>query len=93
MPDATPSIPPSSPPSSTSGTTGLPKGVMLSHNNVASNVLVAEPRVPAVDPNMDYRVLSFLPVCHIFERMLHYLYMYMGAQIHFGEAWKPSRTT
>ncbi|MGB1100252.1 MAG: AMP-binding protein, partial [Flavobacteriales bacterium] len=58
----------------TSGTTGLPKGVMLSHNNVASNVLIAQPRVPAVDPNMDYRVLSFLPVCHIFERMLHYLY-------------------
>ena len=70
----------------TSGTTGLPKGVMLSHNNVASNVLIAEPRVPAVDPNMDYRVLSFLPVCHIFERMLHYLYIYMGAQIHFGES-------
>ena len=70
----------------TSGTTGLPKGVMLSHNNVASNVLIAQPRVPAVDPNMDYRVLSFLPVCHIFERMLHYLYMYMGAQIHFGES-------
>ena len=70
----------------TSGTTGLPKGVMLSHNNVASNVLIAKPRVPAVDPNMDYRVLSFLPVCHIFERMLHYLYMYMGAQIHFGES-------
>ena len=70
----------------TSGTTGLPKGVMLSHNNVASNVLVAKPRVPAVDPNLDYRVLSFLPVCHIFERMLHYLYIYMGAQIHFGES-------
>ncbi|MDA0945750.1 MAG: long-chain fatty acid--CoA ligase [Bacteroidetes bacterium] len=70
----------------TSGTTGLPKGVMLSHNNVASNVLIAQPRVPAVDPNLDYRVLSFLPVCHIFERMLHYLYMYMGAQIHFGES-------
>ena len=70
----------------TSGTTGLPKGVMLSHNNVASNVLIAKPRVPAVDPNLDYRVLSFLPVCHIFERMLHYLYMYMGAQIHFGES-------
>ena len=70
----------------TSGTTGLPKGVMLSHNNVASNVLIAQPRVPAVDANMDYRVLSFLPVCHIFERMLHYLYMYMGAQIHFGES-------
>ena len=52
----------------TSGTTGLPKGVMLSHNNVASNVLIAQPRVPAVDPNMDYRVLSFLPVCHIFEQ-------------------------
>ena len=70
----------------TSGTTGLPKGVMLSHNNVASNVLIAKPRVPAVDPNLDYRVLSFLPVCHIFERMLHYLYMYMGSQIHFGES-------
>ena len=59
---------------------------MLSHNNVASNVLIAKPRVLAVHPNMDYRVLSFLPVCHIFERMLHYLYMYMGAQIHFGES-------
>jgi long-chain acyl-CoA synthetase len=70
----------------TSGTTGLPKGVMLSHDNVSSNVLVAKPRVPAVDPNLDYRVLSFLPVCHIFERMLHYLYIYMGAQIHFGES-------
>jgi long-chain acyl-CoA synthetase len=70
----------------TSGTTGLPKGVMLSHRNIAMNVAVSISRLPHVDPNTDYRVLSFLPVCHIFERMLHYLYMYVGAQIHFAES-------
>jgi long-chain acyl-CoA synthetase len=73
----------------TSGTTGLPKGVMLSHLNVVSNALVAKDRVPldGVDGmEGEMRVLSFLPVCHIFERMLHYLYMYMGASIHFGES-------
>ena len=70
----------------TSGTTGLPKGVMLSHRNIAMNVAVSISRLPHVDPNSEYRVLSFLPVCHIFERMLHYLYMYVGAQIHFAES-------
>lgn len=70
----------------TSGTTGLPKGVMLSHNNVTQNVLHSIPRLPEVDPNETFRVLSFLPVCHIFERVLHYLYMYVGAQIHFAES-------
>ena len=70
----------------TSGTTGLPKGVMLSHQNVVTNVLVAKDRVPLEGVEGEMRVLSFLPVCHIFERMLHYLYMYMGASIHFGES-------
>jgi long-chain acyl-CoA synthetase len=70
----------------TSGTTGLPKGVMLSHKNVVTNVLVAKDRVPLEGVEGEMKVLSFLPVCHIFERMLHYLYMYMGASVHFGES-------
>ena len=70
----------------TSGTTGLPKGVMLSHNNVVTNTLTAKDSVPLEGVEGELRVLSFLPVCHIFERMLHYLYMYMGASIYFGES-------
>ena len=70
----------------TSGTTGLPKGVMLSHNNVVTNALIAKERVPLEGVDGEMRVLSFLPVCHIFERMLHYLYIYMGASIYFGES-------
>jgi long-chain acyl-CoA synthetase len=67
----------------TSGTTGSPKGVMLSHNNIISNVMGCLDRIPA-DENS--RVLTFLPVCHIYERMLHYLYMYLGCSIHFAES-------
>jgi long-chain acyl-CoA synthetase len=67
----------------TSGTTGNPKGVMLSHNNILSNVLASKSRIPADEHS---RVLSFLPVCHIYERMLHYLYMYLGCSIHFAES-------
>ena len=67
----------------TSGTTGNPKGVMLSHNNILSNVDACQPAIPA-DSNS--KVLSFLPVCHIYERMLHYLYMYIGCSIHFAES-------
>lgn len=67
----------------TSGTTGNPKGVMLSHNNLLSNVLACEYSIPADEHS---RVLSFLPVCHVYERMLHYLYMYLGASIHFAES-------
>jgi len=67
----------------TSGTTGKPKGVMLSHNNIVTNVLDSYPRLPLT--NGDMRVLSFLPVCHIFERMLHYLYQYAGVSIYFAE--------
>ncbi|MFD0991980.1 AMP-dependent synthetase/ligase [Tenacibaculum geojense] len=68
----------------TSGTTGRPKGVMLSHKNIVSNVLASEKRVP-----LEYgksRGLSFLPVCHIFERMILYLYQYCGVSIYFAEA-------
>ena len=60
----------------TSGTTGKPKGVMLTHRNIAQNALNSIPRLPEREAGTDYRVLSFLPVCHIFERMLHYLYMH-----------------
>jgi len=68
----------------TSGTTGRPKGVMLSHNNVVSNVLNSMPRLPL--KLGDFSALSFLPVCHIFERMLLYLYQYSGCSIYFAEA-------
>ena len=67
----------------TSGTTGNPKGVMLSHSNILSNVFACQSRIPA-DNNSN--VLSFLPVCHIYERMLHFLYMYIGCSIYFGES-------
>jgi long-chain acyl-CoA synthetase len=67
----------------TSGTTGNPKGVMLSHNNILSNVVACIDRMPC-DENS--RVLTFLPVCHVYERMLHYLYMYMGCSIFFAES-------
>ena len=65
----------------TSGTTGNPKGVMLSHNNILSNVNDCRPRIPADE---FARVLSFLPSCHVYERMLHYLYMTVGCSIHFA---------
>lgn len=69
----------------TSGTTGLPKGVMLTHRNIASNVIESCDRLPTVDHG-NFKILSFLPVCHIFERMLHYLYIYQGASIYFAES-------
>lgn len=67
----------------TSGTTGNPKGVMLSHHNILSNVEACIESIPA-DNNS--KVLSFLPVCHIYERMLHYLYMHLGCSIYFAES-------
>jgi long-chain acyl-CoA synthetase len=67
----------------TSGTTGKPKGVMLSHDNITSNVLNSYPRLPLT--NGETRILSFLPICHIFERMLIYLYQYSGSSIYFAE--------
>ncbi|BDB57051.1 AMP-dependent synthetase/ligase [Flavobacterium ammonificans] len=68
----------------TSGTTGKPKGVMLSHKNIVSNVISSAPRIPFEKGNS--RALSFLPVCHIFERMILYLYQYYGVSIYFGES-------
>ncbi|MFN5415641.1 MAG: AMP-dependent synthetase/ligase [Flavobacteriia bacterium] len=67
----------------TSGTTGNPKGVMLSHNNIISNVEGCVERIPADEHS---RVLTFLPACHIYERMLHYLYMQLGCAIYFAES-------
>lgn len=68
----------------TSGTTGTPKGVMLTHNNVVSNVIDSTPRIPIAESNS--RAMSFLPVCHIFERMLLYLYQYYSVSIYFAES-------
>jgi long-chain acyl-CoA synthetase len=68
----------------TSGTTGRPKGVMLSHQNIVSNVIASQKRLPLTYGNA--KALSFLPMCHIYERMLLYLYIYSGTQIYFAES-------
>lgn len=67
----------------TSGTTGNPKGVMLSHKNIASNTIASKERLP-VDSTA--RSVSFLPLCHVYERMLSYLYVYTGVSIYFAES-------
>jgi len=68
----------------TSGTTGRPKGVMLSHKNISSNAIHSETRLP-IELGQS-KALSFLPVCHIYERMLQYLYIYTGTGIYFAES-------
>lgn len=68
----------------TSGTTGKPKGVMLSHNNIVSNVLDSSPRIPFNEGTSV--ALSFLPICHIFERVILYIYQYYSVSIYFAES-------
>ena len=68
----------------TSGTTGKPKGVMLSHKNILSNAVNSATRLP-LDKGQA-KALSFLPVCHIYERMLHYMYQFAGVSIYFAES-------
>jgi long-chain acyl-CoA synthetase len=68
----------------TSGTTGKPKGVMLSHNNIVSNVLDCANRIPFKEA--ESRALSFLPICHIYERMITYIYQFYSCSIYFGES-------
>ncbi len=67
----------------TSGTTGTPKGVMLSHKNFVSNVLTTVVRINAVPGDV---MLSFLPLCHVFERMVNYLFQYNGNPIYYAES-------
>ncbi|MEE3999070.1 long-chain fatty acid--CoA ligase [Tenacibaculum sp. FZY0031] len=68
----------------TSGTTGTPKGVMLSHNNIVSNVFAVGKRLDL--QGNQKRVISYLPICHIFERAASYYCQYMGFEIHFAES-------
>ncbi|HTB26129.1 MAG TPA: long-chain fatty acid--CoA ligase, partial [Puia sp.] len=69
----------------TSGTTGTPKGVMLTHNNITSNVMYAKESFPFED-RPDFKVLSFLPLNHILERMVSYIYMFSGIGIYYAES-------
>lgn len=68
----------------TSGTTGKPKGVMLSHDNIISNVKAASKDVFTGDLQ-GAKALSFLPLCHIFERMVSYCYLHLGVSIYYAE--------
>lgn len=67
----------------TSGTTGTPKGVMLTHSNILSNVMACLPCFP---PGENLRSLSFLPLNHIFEKMVSYLYLFRGTSIYYAES-------
>lgn len=67
----------------TSGTTGNPKGVMLSHANIISN-FKAVSYIPTFGE--EGKALSFLPLCHVYERMLNYMYHYLGISIYYAES-------
>src|SRR6185436_4596505 len=67
----------------TSGTTGVPKGVMLSHDNILTNCQATEVLCPF---DTSWKALSFLPLNHVYERMLSYLYMYYGISVYYAES-------
>jgi len=71
----------------TSGTTGKPKGVMLTHNNITSNLEASIPRVPfSIEKSRQgHRMLSYLPLSHVFERLITYLYLHLGFPIYYIE--------
>jgi long-chain acyl-CoA synthetase len=66
----------------TSGTTGSPKGVVLSHNNLVTNAIATS---TAHEFGLGYRALSFLPLCHVYERMMNYHFQYKGTSIYYLE--------
>jgi long-chain acyl-CoA synthetase len=67
----------------TSGTTGDPKGVMITHKNILADAFAIESYIPI---DKDSRVLSFLPLCHVFARSMASVYMYKGASIYYAES-------
>jgi len=69
----------------TSGTTGTPKGVMLSHQNIYSNAILSKQSFPFEDAPQS-KVLSFLPLNHIFEKMVTYIYLFSGIGIYYAES-------
>ncbi|WP_018616054.1 AMP-dependent synthetase/ligase [Segetibacter koreensis] len=69
----------------TSGTTGIPKGVMLSHENIYTNVQFSKESFPFPD-DPKLKVLSFLPLNHIFEKMATYIFLYSGISIYYAES-------
>ena len=68
----------------TSGTTGTPKGVMLSHKNIVFTVFTTAKRLNL--QGSDHRIISYLPICHIFERTASYYNLYMGFEVYFAES-------
>lgn len=66
----------------TSGTTGNPKGVMLTHSNIISNVMAVR-HIPPLSGND--KALSYLPLCHVYERMINYVWQYLGVSIYYAE--------
>ncbi len=66
----------------TSGTTGHPKGVMLTHENFLTNIRGILPIIPTQEHN---RILSYLPLCHVYERMMNYSWQYLGISIYYTE--------
>ena len=69
----------------TSGTTGTPKGVMLTHKNVYFNLMMGKKSFPFQDAP-EQKVLSFLPLNHIFEKVASYIYMFSGMSIYYAES-------